>query len=167
MVLLLPCVVAVVLAATDALLLTRRTAVVVSVGLALMGAFSVAATRDYLEHHRSRSALLQPLLDKGAAPNAIEGGFEFDGRYKFQGLGKPQRPGEHDLLKFANYVFEATNEALRTEAHCRWQKGDRYLLSFCPSVNGYHSIAEHSFQRLLPWSVETLYMHEIDQAAKR
>jgi hypothetical protein len=50
---------------------------------AVTATYAVAGTRDYLEHHRARWALLGPVLEEGVPPEEIRGGFEFGGLYLF------------------------------------------------------------------------------------
>ena len=57
--------------------------------LVVIALFSVFGTRDYMEHHRARWSLIEPLLARGVSPEDIDGGFEFGGWYLFgrEGIG--------------------------------------------------------------------------------
>ncbi len=51
--------------------------------LAAFGLFGTLGLADYLAFQRARWALLTPLVARGVAPERIDGGFEFGGRYLF------------------------------------------------------------------------------------
>jgi hypothetical protein len=89
----------------------------------LMGAFSVAGTRDYLEHHRCRWELLKELTAEGVEPSDIHGGFEFS-------------------LLHAESKHGAS----------RWGRisNERFVVSLAGQIEGYRVVRERSYQRLLP-----------------
>ncbi|HEY8120407.1 MAG TPA: glycosyltransferase family 39 protein [Myxococcota bacterium] len=51
--------------------------------LAAFGLFGTLGLADYLAFQRARWGLLTPLVARGVAPERIDGGFEFGGRYLF------------------------------------------------------------------------------------
>ena len=54
-----------------------------AVVLVVFATYGVLGTRDYLDHHRARNALLAPLLERGVDTRRIAGGFEFGGFHHF------------------------------------------------------------------------------------
>jgi hypothetical protein len=172
----LPCLLAIVIGALEVRSLARGPFAVACGVLACMSGYGVVGTRDYLEHHRCRTALLDPLVQQGVSPTEIEGGFEFDGQFRYPLLEAEAREarkagsssnthisfkrsgGTEKATRPALGTFVVTKEAFTKERHCKWPEGTTYLLSYCPEVEGYRAIASRSFQRVLPWSTETLYL---------
>lgn len=105
-------------------LVAALVSVVALVGLLLQAGFSVAATHDYLAWNRARWAGLHELVDgDGVTPAQIDGGFEFNGLYRY---GSPTQPGKSP-----------------------WVEDDLYAVTFGP-LPGYATLREYSYRRWLP-----------------
>jgi hypothetical protein len=132
---------------------------------ALVGSFSVLATRDYLVHHSMRTALIEVAHARGAQDADIEGGFEFDGDKKFDILDpraiaqlEANRP---EALRAAAHVSLVLRTRDEVEAPAdEWPTGQRYVVSVSPHIDGYEVIAKRSSRRFIPYGLETLYLHE-------
>jgi hypothetical protein len=119
----------------------------------LFGAFTIAATHDYLASHRTRWQSLNDLMEYSKVlPEQIDGRFEFNGWYfgnrleicnrKYQTIPKP-----------ANAVW--------SDFSCVWEeshvKKSPYTVSFLPKP-GYVIEKQYSFRRWLPWREQILYV---------
>jgi len=127
---------------------------------AVLGVTSVVAAADYMRHHRARQALIDELLADHVPPTDIEGGFEFDGLYRFESFSAGSRSEGAELDIAANYVLLERAKAAREGPVDSWPYADRYLVSFSPHVRGYAVRAQATYTRWLPWRTETLYVHE-------
>jgi len=126
---------------------------------AVVGILSLLATRDYLGHLGLRQSLIDPLLSSGTSPAQIEAGFEFDGqrRYAVPGmLSPPEQDPNAWLLKRSN--------ALTVSTASGWSYGERYLVSYCESVSGYHPVTSEARWRAIPPGTEKLYLLERNAA---
>jgi 4-amino-4-deoxy-L-arabinose transferase-like glycosyltransferase len=123
----LPPILALVLLASASAPPTRLRQSALGIALAGLALFSVAGTRDYLEHHRVRAVLLERLAKEGIAPERIDGGFEFAGQENF---GPNRR------------LFAANPR--------RWVSDDEYLLTYAQSAEGYDSLERIEYQRWMP-----------------
>lgn len=111
----------------------RSRVVAASLTLAVLAAFSVVGTRDYMEHHRARAALLDSLLEQGVDSARIDGGFEFNGLHSLTRIPgvKPAR----------QWVYVNTDE---------------YIVTDLERVDGYELVSSNSFERLMPPGRETI-----------
>jgi 4-amino-4-deoxy-L-arabinose transferase-like glycosyltransferase len=103
--------------------------------LVLMGLYSLIGTRDYLEHHRCRWAVLDQLVASGIDPSDIDGGFEFRSTHDFQ---KSARLGWGQDVEY------------------------RFLVSHEEELDGYRVVSRHSWRRLFPAGEQVLTVFEID-----
>jgi 4-amino-4-deoxy-L-arabinose transferase-like glycosyltransferase len=84
--------------------------------------FGIAGTRDYLESNRTRWRALDALLaQKGITPDQVDGGFEFNGWYKFK-------------------TFTNTNW---------WQVDDSYAITF-GELKGFTVLQKYGYRNWLP-----------------
>ena len=84
--------------------------------------FGIAGTRDYLEWNRTRWRALEALLAKGdISAEKVDGGFEFNGWYKFQ-------------------TFNATNW---------WRVDDSYVITF-GELEGFTVLQKYGYRNWLP-----------------
>ena len=111
---------------------TRTRLLAASVSLALLASFAIVGTRDYMQHHRTRAALLDGLLADGVAPERIDGGFEFNGLHSLQRQDGPDGP---------TWVYVHDSEYVVTER---------------ASIPGYELVASGSFARLMPPGPEVI-----------
>jgi hypothetical protein len=90
-------------------------------------------TRDYLERHRNRNALLDDLLRQGIVAARINGGFEFNGRHNFDtgGYSEP----------------------------CGWVVDDEFIVSHAPAIDGCERIASREYGRALPPGRELVFVY--------
>jgi hypothetical protein len=105
-----------------------RARALLSVSLVVVyGAFSVAATHDYVAWNRSRWSVLRHLIvEEKVAPNRIDGGYEFNGWVQHDPKYEPK----------ADPVY--------------WKLADpEYIVSFGPIV-GYREVGRHPIDRWLP-----------------
>lgn len=117
---------------------TRRGPVMVGALLIVtaFGCFAACTTRDYLAWNRLRWQALHRLVDEEhVSPASIDGGFEFNGLYRYD----PEFP-----------VDAARRADLKS---WWWVEDDTYLLGFGP-VPGYRTVREHAYRRWLPWHVQ-------------
>ena len=83
--------------------------------------FTVAATHDYLAWNRARWVALRELMEvDGVTPAEIDGGFEFNGFYRY---GLPSSPGKG-----------------------MWVEDDRYIVTHGP-VPGYRTMRSYPYRR--------------------
>ena len=94
--------------------------------LLLFGFLSVAGVHDYLAWNRARWDLLEGLLTAGAAPEEIDGGFEFNGAQTYA----------------RDYVAPAP-------LSWWWVRDDRWVVAFS-SIPGTEERARGTFERWLP-----------------
>lgn len=124
-------------------------------GALVIALFSTAASADYLDHMRLRSDLIGHALGRGVDPSLIEGGFEYDGAYRF---GRPSehfpRQGEPN-----NAWLNARCSKLHDGGH-GWNEPELYVLSYCPRIDGYRAVQTGSVRRILPPFEDRLYLHE-------
>jgi 4-amino-4-deoxy-L-arabinose transferase-like glycosyltransferase len=108
-------------------MLSRPFLVTSFVLLMAYGAFSVAATHDYLAWNRARWTALHDLMrEAGIPPSHIYGGGEFNGWYLYdQYSGDPKR-------------------------RWFWAENDDYVVSFTP-LDEYQVLKRYAVQRWLPW----------------
>jgi len=104
-----------------------RARALAATALAVLGAYSLAGTRDYMEHHRARAVLLDALEADGISPRRIDGGFEHAGRFNF----------DRD-----NSLFIANER--------RWVVDDEYLVSHASEREGYTRLRTVEHARWLP-----------------
>lgn len=89
--------------------------------------FSVSSSHDYMNWNRERWVALNDLMHTlGASPDDIDGGFEFNGLYRYDSL------------------YKKTDEK-----SWWWVKNDEYMLAFGP-VPGFTALQEYKYQRYLP-----------------
>jgi len=99
----------------------RAISAIAFVGIVLQAGFSVAATHDYLAWNRARWEALDALMSVDGVPLAqIDGGFEFNGWYRY---GSPTPPGKRP-----------------------WVEDDRYIVTLGP-VPGYRTFRVGSYPR--------------------
>jgi hypothetical protein len=116
--------------------LTRTGGALAALGVAALALWGVLGTRDYLEHHRARWALIGELLERGVPPERLEAGFEFEGwrtRDEHAVTGYLRRRG----------IYER-----------------EFVVSHAARVRRYRPIAQRSFRRWLPPGIETLTAHQ-------
>ncbi len=118
-------------------------------------ALSTLATADYLNHLRLRSSLLDRLLKNGVAPALIEGGFEFDGQYRY---GQPSALAPLQGVRGNGWLNERCVRLL--DGGSGWRDSDRYVLSYCDRVPGFRTLATEHARRWLPPFEDRLYLHE-------
>jgi hypothetical protein len=116
--------------------------------IALCAFFSVVATRDDLEHHRLRQALIDEALSR-APTDQIEGGTEFDGWFNYD------LSNHRDVKGFGGRAIQ-----IGTAPPGSWPYPDRFLVSASSKVEGYEERASASRRRLMPWGTETLRLYE-------
>jgi hypothetical protein len=98
--------------------------------LAGSGVFALAGTRDYLEWNRTRWRAMDELLaKKQVEPKNLDGGFEFNGWYKYD-------------------TFTMTNW---------WVVDDTYVISF-GQIAGYEPITRYTYKRWLPPREGTIFV---------
>lgn len=112
--------------------------------LAIMGLFTIGATRDNLTWNHTRWAVLQGLMDQGISPYQIDGGLEFNGWYDTA----PQGP----------FSFE----------HKSWWfvDEDQYVLSFSRDLPCSVGQTPYPVSSWWPGS-DTLYVHKRPAIARR
>lgn len=88
--------------------------------------FSVSGVRDYLAWNRVRWEALRDLMARGVKPDAIDGGFEFNGLFLY-------RP-DYDATPGKSFW---------------WVGDDEYLVSFRP-MDGYAIEKEYRYSRWMP-----------------
>lgn len=98
-------------------------------------AWSVAGTRDYLEHNRARWELIALLLERGAPPDRIEAGLEFEG--------------------WRTRDDNAAGRYLRR----RGKHEAEFVVAHDARLARYRPLASRSFRRWLPPGIETLTAH--------
>jgi len=106
-----------------------RHAIVAAGGIVLsvLGLLSVAATHDYFAWNRARWAAIGEAGHRGAIPDTLDGGFEYDGFYRFQLLPQLALPGKSWW----------------------WVKDDKYCVSFEPR-QGYATVQSWNVRAWLP-----------------
>lgn len=104
--------------------LRARWATAIALTLAY-GVFAVGATHDYLAWNRERWDAARDLLRRGIPAEQINGGFEFNGWYRFD------------------------EEHLEESLQSAWSRGDGYMLAFGP-VNGYEELRRYHYSRWMP-----------------
>ena len=122
------------------IIFTRPAQAAVSLGralgiaaLVLTSAFSIAGTRDYLEHHRARWTLLDELSAQGIEPADIHGGFEF----------MSWNAEDKDMADLWRNIRE-----------------ERFVISLAGELEGFQSVKSLSYQRLLPPGTQVLTVFE-------
>ncbi len=126
--------------------------------LLLQATFGVLGIRDYMDHHRVRTALIQIAEeDLGAQPEQIEGGFEFDGYQNYDRV--PARIAEVEDGHDARRAALTARIDLKGDPSV-WPMGDRYVVSLTPSIEGYRVVRRGSYFRVLVWQEEAQYLHE-------
>jgi hypothetical protein len=88
------------------------------------GVFAVGATHDYLAWNRARWNAADDLLREGISAKRINGGFEFNGWYRYD-------------PKHLKRSLES------------WFRGDEYLVAF-GHVSGYREVKRYRYQRWMP-----------------
>jgi hypothetical protein len=111
----------------------RGRLVAATLTLVALATFSVVGTRDYMQHHRTRNALLDELMASGVDVSRIDGGFEFNGFHSLTRL-----PG----LEISRQWF--------------YTNSNEYVLTDLEHMGGYEVIDSGSFERLMPPGTETL-----------
>jgi 4-amino-4-deoxy-L-arabinose transferase-like glycosyltransferase len=110
--------------------------------LAPLATLAVLGTRDYLEHHRARWALIGTLVDRGVPLERIEGGFELDG-------WSTRDPGPRQLARWAARRWVGFEESDFVLSHLAL--GAR---------SGLRAIDARAYRRLLPPRIEVLTLFE-------
>ena len=101
------------------------------VGILSHAAFSVAATHGYLAWNRVRWVALRELMEDGVTPAEIDGGFEFNGFYRY---GAPSNPDKGP-----------------------WVEDDRYIVAHGP-VPGYRALRSYPYRRWIAPPQGTIYL---------
>jgi 4-amino-4-deoxy-L-arabinose transferase-like glycosyltransferase len=104
--------------------------------LAMLATYGLVGTRDYLQHHRARWAILEDLLEQGVSPDRVDGGFEFTGWFNFE------------------------LDPSKVKPRPDWAFGNEFLLSYADRMPGYRPIARRAYRRLLPPRSEVLTLFE-------
>lgn len=129
----------------------------VGVALLLQATFGVLGTRDHIDHHRVRTALIQIAeKDLGAPPEQIEGGFEFDGYRNYDRV--PAEMAESKGRDARRSALAARIDVSRDPSV--WPMGDRFVVSLSPRIDGYRVVRRASYFRTLIWQEEAQYLHE-------
>lgn len=113
------------------------------VPLAVLAAFSTAATQDYLAWNRARWQALGELFAAGASPNEIDGGFEFNGVFTRETYRRQH--GRPDDRRIGERGF--------------WVVADRYAISFAPR-RGFEEIGRYPYFTLLGMTERELLVLE-------
>lgn len=95
--------------------------------------FGWLGTHDYLEHHRARSAINTLVIEDGATPDTMDGGFEFQGWMNYSARWRRQ---SHER---------------------RWVAEIEYLVSLDDDIPGYETIATRSYHAWLANREITIY----------
>ncbi|MEZ4218141.1 MAG: hypothetical protein R3E88_16765 [Myxococcota bacterium] len=103
--------------------------------LAILAAYSLLGTRDYMERHRARQVLLDALAADGVSPRRIDGGFEHAGWHNF----------DRDDSLF-----------LRNER--RWVVDDEWLVTYAPARPGHALVRGVEYRRWLPPGRESIQL---------
>lgn len=105
----------------------------VSVGLYITyGIFSTAATHDYLAWNRVRWESLYGLMKKGVPPTKIDGGFEFNGWYLYDG------------------AYKST-----PDKSWWWVHDDLYVIG-ASLLPGYTLFGQHQVNTWFPWGIQEI-----------
>jgi len=119
--------------------------------LALYGAFSVAATHDYLSWNRARwKALTDLMLEQHVTPEHIDGGFEFNAWYLYS------RSYTNELFSLADKLAQnragldvkVGTQPARNKSWW-WVYGDDFVVTLGP-VPGFTELKRYHFPRWLP-----------------
>ncbi len=98
---------------------------------------AAAATHDYFAWNRARWAAIAAAARLGATPETLDGGFEYNGYYRFEAKPRGTLPGKSWW----------------------WVKDDRYVVAFSP-VAGYVERARFGVDRWLPRTPVQIYLLE-------
>jgi len=98
-----------------------------------LAGFSVAATHDYLAWNRARWDALGELASQGVPPASIDGGFEFNGTYRYS--------EDHVGIPGKSWW---------------WVRDDEYVISVAP-IPGYRVVNRHPWTRWLVPRQELIY----------
>jgi len=101
--------------------------------LGCLGTYSILGTYDYMHRNRVRWGLIEQVLDRGASPETMDGGFEFN--------------------RWFNYDRKRWN--FRKYKDQRWVYDDQYILSYAQEMPGYDLMEQKEYQTLLPLGLET------------
>lgn len=117
-------------------LVCRRFSIPGFILTALIAIFSITATHDYLAWNRARWQLAHQLMEDGAAPEKMDGGFEFNGWYL---TGVPSQR----VQGLKSWWFVHDNE---------------WVIAFGP-IWGYDVTQAAPFRRWLPPGPDTIYVN--------
>jgi hypothetical protein len=105
----------------------RSIAVVGAAVMAVFAVLSTAAVHDYFAWNRSRWAAIAEAVRRGATPETLDGGFEYNGFERFEATPRVAAPGKSGW----------------------WVKDDRYCVSFEPRA-GYTQVQAGNVRAWLP-----------------
>jgi len=135
--------------------------------LVLYGAFSVAATHDYLYWNKARWQALNELMQEhNLTPDKIDGGFEFNGWYLYS------RSYPNQVLLYINQLIQK-RAAMKTRAELQpypikswwWVAGDEFVVTLGP-VQGFAELKRYQFPRWLPPGQGSIFiLHRTDTGA--
>ncbi len=106
-------------------------------GLRSPSLLAAAATHDYFAWNRARWDAIADASRRGATPETLDGGFEYNGYYGFERKPRQAIPGKSWW----------------------WVQDDRYVVAFTP-VEGYDELARFPVKRWLARTPATLYLLE-------
>lgn len=104
--------------------------------LVLMSYFSVAATKDYLNTHRTKLEAFEYLRSENIGMDRIDAGFELNGWYNFQ-----KNYESPDGISFW------------------WVNDDEYVISF-GKIEGYRKLKSYSFWSALNFKTREIFILE-------
>ena len=81
-----------------------------------MAGFAVLATRDHMQWQRARWEVIHAVLQRGVAPSALDGGYEFNGQIRGIGFSPTGPPITHHVA----LVAEIPPDALLCATYRPW-----------------------------------------------
>jgi hypothetical protein len=115
----------------------RSIAVVGAALMAMLAVLSVAATHDYFAWNRSRWAAINEAVRRGATPEMLDGGFEYNGFHRFETTPRIAVPGKSWW----------------------WVKDDRFCVTF-ESRAGYRLVQAWKVRAWLPTTPDKVLLLE-------
>ncbi len=136
------------------------------------GLFTLAGTRDYLNHQLVREELIAVAKGQGATDSEIEAGFEFAGWNKYDdidaGVLEWVKKNEPRMVRVADsYTLSKRAHDITKTPVGEWPHGHRYVVTFSPELAGYEVIDQRDNPLWLMRGAETLYLHRrLSEAAQ-